>query len=501
MRHLAWLPLLIFAIAISSPFSISESSACPVQEAAPEKKADSADKDAKAEKKKPETIEVKKKTIRVFKTLTGKLESKQHVEVKADFEKWTDLKIKTVAKQGEVAQGTELIAFDTESIDKAIVEAEFSLRNSQFAHKLAELEAKKAEESYALDQEMAEQAWVAAQEDYQYYKDVLVPQREKDIAYDEKTSEYSLEYSKDELDQLTQMYTEDELTEESEAIVLKRAQRSVESAERYRDRSIRRIAKQRKYDIPRTDKREEHSYTKAKMAYEKSQVTLPIAKEKAEIGLAKSAFELEQKVKALKELTDDRQKMIIKSPAAGILFYGENDRGKWTGAYAGVEGLKADKKVAAKSVFMTIVDPTRMMVRSSVEEASLSSFAAGLSGKAMFEAIGTKIVPVAIDSIERIPLSGGKYDCKVNLQGATEAGLLPGMGSKMSFLVHVNNEAMVVPKASVFSDDEGFTHYVYKASDEGEPEKVDVETGKTSGDDIEILSGLSVGDMITKKKP
>ena len=510
MRHLVCLTLLIFAVGFFSPpvplvaqdNSVTDVPVIKTEKEDAGKSADEAADEKKDEKKKLKTVEVIKKPIRVFKTMKGLLESEKAMEVETDFKTWTDLKIKTVAKQGKVAPGDTLIEFDTESIDKAITEAEFGLRSAQFSQRLASLDAKRAAQSFDLEKAIAELSWQSAQEDNQYYKDTTVPQREKDLEYEEKTASYYLEYATDELDQLTQMYTEDELTEESEAIVLKRAKRSVESAERSRDRSMRRLERKRKYENDRSDQKEEQSFAKSRMKFEKSKVVLPIEKEKAEIAIAKADFELSQKEKALKKLTEDRAKMTIKAETGGVLFYGECDRGKWKSSANGGRDLKQNSKIPAKAVVMTVVDAGQLIIRASVEEANLSSFAAGLSGKAKFEAADGKIVPCTVDSIERIPLADGKYDCRVTMQGnPADVKLFPGMGCKMSFLTYVNNDAIVIPKTSVFSDDEGFTHYVYLVKGDGAPKKVDVVAGKTAGDDIEILRGLSVGDQIAKKKP
>ena len=512
MRHLVCLTLLIFAVGFVSPIVpvvAQEKLAAADKDAKSEKKdadessdkaADKKKKEEKKEeekKKKPETVEVVKKPIRVFKSMTGLLESEKATEVKTDFKNWSDLKIKSVTKQGKVAQGDTLIEFDMESIDKAVIEAEFGLRSAQFSQQLASLNAKRAAQSFELDKAIADLAWKTAQEEHQYYKDTLVPQREKDLDYEEKTSSYYLEYANDELDQLTQMYTEDELTEESEAIVLKRAKRSVEDAEYYQDYYMRYIERQRKFQNARSDQKEEQSFAKSRMKFEKSKVVLPIEKEQAEIALAKADIELSQKEKALKELIEDRDKMTIKAETGGTLFYGECKRGKWT-----TSDLKPDSTVPAKSVVMTVVDAGQLFIRASIEEANLSSFSGGLSGKAMFEAADGKIVPCTVDSIERFPLEDGKYDCKVTMQGVpADVNLFPGMSCKMSFLAYVNNDAIVVPKESVFSDDDGFTHYAYVMKEDDKPKKVDVVTGKIAGDDIEILKGLSVGDQIAKTKP
>jgi len=186
----------------------------------------------------PETIEITSEPMRDVSVLSGILESTAATEVKVDIKKWSDLKISKVVDQGAVSAGDIILEFDTESIDKAIVEAEFALKTAEFAHQLAELESKSAKQSVEQDLELAKHDWKVAQEDYEYYKSVTIPERQIDLEFSEKSAGYYLEYAQDELDQLTQMYTEDELTEESEAIVLKRAQRSVESSTRWRDRSM-----------------------------------------------------------------------------------------------------------------------------------------------------------------------------------------------------------------------------------------------------------------------
>ena len=190
--------------------------------------------------------------------------------------------------------------------------------------------------------------------------------------YSEKTAGYFLEYSKDELDQLEQMYTEDELTEESEEIVLKRARRSVESAERSKDRTLRRVKRDREVTVPRDVTNREDALKRAELTYQKSQVTLPIKKEKVILALAESQFGHQKKIESLDELKSDRTKMSIDAPSNGVLYYGKCVRGKWVGSTgAPKRRLEKDKKVTAKTVIMTIVDPTQMLIRANLDESKL----------------------------------------------------------------------------------------------------------------------------------
>ncbi len=500
--------LLLVAIALSLPPSYllgqdkaaaKESASTPDDKASDEK----ADEKKADEKKKIATVEAKIKPIIVYESFDGVFESTRTHEVETDFETWTDLKIKSVVEEGSaVSAGQELLQLDTESIEKAVTEAQFAVRNSEFDLENARLTMQEVESTFELDESNAERKWANAQEDYKYYQTVQLPQRMKDIEYSAKTAGYFLEYSKDELDQLQQMYNEDELTEESEMIVLKRAQRSVESAERSMERTMRRVNRDRETEVSREKIQREDAIKRDQISHTRSEITLPIKKQKAEIALAQAEFSHANKVKKLNELLTDQKKMALQSPADGILYYGRSKRGKWVGAAgSAARRLEAEKKVAANAAIMTIVDVSQMMVRANLDEAKLDSLAPRLRGKAQIKSAGKTTVPATIKSISRIPMDDAKYDCQIMVENLpSDASVMPGMGCKLSFLVYENKNSIVVPKASVFSDDGGISNYVFVVDGESSTRK-EVTVGHTSGTDVEIIDGLKDGDKIAKAKP
>ena len=473
----------------------ADSNVLDAQDKPADKKAD--------DQKKTATVEIKVKPIAIYETLDGVFESTQTHEVTTDFETWSDLKIDTVVAEGtKVAAGQELMKFQTKTIDKALAEAEFAAQTSEFALQNARLEKKEADATYGLDQALAERTWQNAQQDYEYYQKIQLPQRLDDLAYNEKSAGYFLEYSQDELDQLEQMYTEDELTEESEEIVLKRQRRSVESAERNKKRSLERVKRDREISVPREKIAQEDSLKRKELAFQRSEITLPIKKEKAAVALAQAEFSHQNKVRHLKEIRADREMMTLNAPAAGIVYYGRCIRGKWVGARGSTaRRLERHKKVTPNAVVMTIVDAGQMMIRANLSEAQLDSLSVGLQGKALIKSAGNKTIPVSIKSVAKIPLDDGKFDCQITAENLpSDPSVMPGMGCKLSFLVHENKQAVIAPTASVFSDDGGISHYVYRM--EGDSAKrTDVEIGHKSGDGVEITRGLAAGDKIAKSKP
>ena len=457
----------------------------------------------KADEKKIATVKVNTKPMTVYESFDGVFESTDMKEVKADFESWSDLKIETVVEQGTVVTaGQVLMKLNTRTIEKAIKEAEFAVKTAEFDLAAAKLDMKEATETFELDKAVAERTWNNAKQDYEYYQNVQLPDRMDDLAYSEKSAGYFLEYSTDELDQLTQMYTEDELTEESEEIVLKRARRSVESAERNKKRSLRRIARDRSTNVPREKITRQESLQRSEMAYERSMKTLPISKQKKEIALAKAEFNFQEKTRKLTELRQDLANMTLTSPANGVVYYGKCNRGKWVGGSGGPKrNLQPEKKVTANTVLMTIVEVGKMMVRADLSESEINSILPGMRGKSKLKTPAGNVIPATVKTLSRIPLDSGKFDCQVVVENVPSDGsIMPGMGCKLSFSVYENQSAIIVPKASVFSDDEGVTHYVYVVVGDDSTRKA-VSVGRTSGDSIEILDGLSEGDEIAKSKP
>ncbi len=310
------------------------SSAIAFQAKGPESKAVTQD-DKNAEtkpEKKQETVTAKKKPLRIYEQFNGVIESSHTGEIKTDVKSWADLSIEKVLDEGtQVKAGETVLWFETDKIDEALKEAEFALESARLDYKEAELTAAQAEIEYNLDNDLNTRDMNQAREDYEYYQNVERKERLSDLDYQLKNSNYSVEYTREELDQLMKMYNEDELTEESEKIVLKRAQRAVESAERGLHRTELNINRSKDTEIPRDDIRRQDELKRKALVFEKKKQTLPYNMNRARIALEKSAFSLKQAEKKVDELKADREQMVLRAPMDGLLYYGQCERGKWTG--------------------------------------------------------------------------------------------------------------------------------------------------------------------------
>ena len=496
MKNLSMLSVFVFALScLESPChaivqDLEVGSEVAQEEVAQEEVAENEEEPKNTEKpKKLKTVKLKKKDLAIYKTVSGVVESIRVTEIETDFEQWTDLVVSSVRPQGTVSVGDELVVFETDKIDKAMAQAEFSLSGAKLDLEDANLAMEEVNKTAELNKKIADTEWKQSQEDHDYYFKTEKPERIKSIEFGERSSGWGIENAQEELDQLKKMYNEDQLTEESELIVLKRAERGLESSKFYAQRGKIRRQHEKKFELPRDEFKKNNALTLAKLKHEKFVITSRIKKSRKEIALKKSQFELNQKEKKYNELLSDRKKMTIKATAGGLLYYGSCQRGKWSKN----RELKTGQKVSVNKVVMTIVDPASIVIRGDLNEELVGLVKTGMSGTVKMVATkqtfaATANVPMAI------PMDNGKFDVK--FQPTQGVSLMPGAACKVSLLVHEAKNQLVAPKASVFSDDE-INHFVFLA----DGSKVMVTIGMESDGDVEILEGLSADQEILEKKP
>jgi multidrug efflux pump subunit AcrA (membrane-fusion protein) len=151
-------------------------------------------------------------------------------------------------------------------------------------------------------------------------------------------------------------------------------------------------------------------------------------------------------------------------------------------------------------VFLTIVAPNKLAVRSEAEEKELPGLKPGLAGWITPTADPDRKRPAKLTRVAAAPING-KFVLRVEPDGGPMDGLLPGMTCSVRFVTAHKASALTVPAASVFGDEAEDTKYVLRPDKAGKPEKRAVKAGKTSGDRVEILDGLAEGDEILASKP
>ncbi len=179
----------------------------------------------------PATHRVSRGPFRVVVSLPAVLESPEAREVSVRPDEWTSLVVREAVDHGvEVREGQVVLALETEEIDEAIRSAELDLELSRIEHEGAQRDLELLEKSSALDVDVAERAKRRADESLVRFIEINEPLSEKRARLSAENSKDYLAYQLEELEQLEKMYRADDLTEETEEIILRRQRDSVKRA-------------------------------------------------------------------------------------------------------------------------------------------------------------------------------------------------------------------------------------------------------------------------------
>jgi RND family efflux transporter MFP subunit len=455
---------------------------------------------------KPATFKVEKKPFRIERTLKGILASAEAAEI--SYRPYPSvqpppsqgpLTLRTVAAQGaRVKKGEVVAALDTTKIDAVLADLEREKKVLEAGIKLAEEELPLFEKSVPADLAAAEFAKQKADEDLSYFLDVGRAQAVKSADMMLKSAKFYLEYAQEELRQLEKMYKANDLTEETEKIILRRQQNAVEmAAHRYQDAILERD-RTMKYTLPNKEKSLKEMQVKQEQSLEKARKTLAPMTAQKRATLAKTRHDLEKNAARLEKLRQDREAMTLRAPLDGIVFHGKFHNGRWALSDAQQGKLVPNGTVMPDEVLLTVVKPRPLVVHLTVEEKDVHLLKQGAKATAKVLADpGCRVTP-RMTNLTPWPTSPGKYETVVALETNNDH-LLPGMGCEVKFVPYSKKTALLVPTTAVHEEDDRY--FVLLVQKDGKAEERTVHPGRDDNGQMEILSGLNEGDEILLERP
>jgi multidrug efflux pump subunit AcrA (membrane-fusion protein) len=411
------------------------------------------------------------------------------------------LTIRTIVAHGaRVKKGDALVAFDSRKVDEVIAELETETKVLTANLKLAEDELPLIQKSAPVELASVESAKKRADENLKYFVEVGRPEAENMAHFMVKVAKFYHESAQEELRQLQKMYKANDLTEDTEKIILRRQEQYVEMAAFMLQSALIDRDHTLKFDLPHKLKDLQENQVKQALHLEKTRATLEPGLVQKQQNLVKLRFELDKARHRLDRLHADRAALTIHSPQEGVVYHGKFHKGHWSNADTLAPKLVPGGSITPEEVFLTIVKPRPLVVRLSIAEKDVHWLKPGLTGKAKLPFIPDRKLPARLTQVAPLPASPGKFDAQVVLDGAADdAHLLPGMACSVIFVPYSKREAIAIPSGSIHEDDDRFV--VYVVTGKNKHERRTVTPGHTDGEHTEIVAGLREGEEILVEHP
>jgi multidrug efflux pump subunit AcrA (membrane-fusion protein) len=295
------------------------------------------------------------------------------------------------------------------------------------------------------------------------------------------------------------MYKADELTEETEEIILKRQRYWVEqakfglkTAELARDR-LKRLS------IPRQQEMDQYACETSELALAKAANALALGLAEKRYALAKAKHGRSRAKEKLARLIQDKDLLVLRAPATGTVYYGRCMEGKWSDSESLMRRLSPGGGASPREVLMTIVNMEDVYVRVEVPEKHFPDLRVGMEAPVSVPAAGTEDLNGRLADVSRVPVATGKFAAKVALRARQgERPPVPGVTCKVKPVVYASQDALVVPTSAVGNDEGTGDRYVMLVEKDQPPKKRVVKVGRETEDTVEIREGLSAGDNIVK---
>ena len=467
------------------------------------KKADekkpAAEKEAAA---KPPTQKIKKGPFRIEVALDGIFEAQNQAELFVRPQEWAVLTVlKAVEHGAAVKQGDLVLALDTEKIDRVIADLRSDLELNELALKQSAAQLAALEKIAPLEAQLNDRNRRITEEDWKRFQEVGKPLMAKVTDFRLKAAQEMLEYAEEEYRQLEKMYKADDLLEETEKIVLRRAKNGVDRAKLVLELSRAEHEEAVKLSLPRMEERNKDQTERSLIDVEFTKINLPLLMGKHHLELEKLQVARNQGQDKLKKLISDREAMIVKAPFDGTVYYGRSVRGKWSAA--SVETLRRGASILPNEVFMTVVQTRPLTIRTTVPESQVQRVGTGLQALVLPVGFAPLKLSAVVARVAAIPMGSSGFDCQLTVAAdGLNSAIVPGMNCELKMVPYKKTDVLTVPLKAVFTEEfDPAKQYVYLQGKDGKPQKRVVVLGQRNDKQVEVLQGLAEGDEILLEKP
>lgn len=167
------------------------------------------------------------------------------------------------------------------------------------------------------------------------------------------------------------------------------------------------------------------------------------------------------------------------------------------GGYVAATGVNPGELAGAGTAVVTLVDTRPVRVDVLVNETDIPSVKPGQAVNVTFEALPAQAVTGKVAVVVRVPTvqqSVVSYQVQIQLDAAPAEDVLPGMTASAEIVTSTRSKTLVVPNLGIRTIAGVKTVEVLEA--DGKTASRQVETGLSSEQGTEILSGLRPGELV-----
>ncbi len=231
----------------------------------------------------------------------------------------------------------------------------------------------------------------------------------------------------------------------------------------------------------------EVQYNFAKTTFERQQ-RLWDQKIGSEIEYLQAKATYEGQENAVNQMRSQLAKTSIRAPFSGIIDDIITEQGTVVGA--------------GQSQIIRLVNLDKMFIEAEIPESYLNSITKGKTVEVYFPILG-KTFSTKISQVSNyINPSNRTFKITINIPNK-EKSIKPNLTAKIKINDYSSTEAILIPQ-SIISENALGEQYIFTATktsndDEAIAKKVFVKTGRTQGDFVEIIEGISNDDIIVKE--
>ncbi len=412
----------------------------------------------------------------------------------------------------KAVKGEPVLTFETTEIDEAIERTEVELALAKIKHQRLEAAFQLKKEEFAIERLEAERKQARTAEELRYFLEVSKPMRIEESKHGIEGRRDRIEDQKEELAQLEKMYGEDDLTEETEEIVLMRARRSLKRALKSLGFAEERHRRFLEVTLPRDEEDRVLGARKAAMALQVFNNRAARQLDEAELEMVKARDDLRNREERLTELRADREGMSVKATVSGTAVPGIFSAGKWSGRdttavyeggtwtrrLGGAEMVRRRLEVRPGTVVLTVVPGgiENARVRVKIDEGELFRLEVGSLARVTPSADKSASLRAKVLALDPFG-SNGKHDVVLQMI-EWDKRLAPGMSCEVALVRRSELKELSLP-ASCFTELDGQT-VVYVVGADG-PKPVPVVPGRSAAGRISIAKGIEAGARVLLNPP